>query len=360
VADYYQTLGVARDAAPDEIKKAFRRLARETHPDANPDDPVAEARFREIAEAYEVLSDPDRRARYDRGDTMDLGDLFSNLGSFDDLIRSVFGDGANLFGGGAGRATTQSRGRDIRVPVEVTLEEATFGTVSETNFRAAVGCETCGGSGAKPGTHAEVCSLCGGVGQVRVARRSMFGSMMTVAPCDQCSATGKTISDPCSDCKGRGIVEGERSVRVEVPQGVSTGTRLRLNREGEAGGRGMPPGDLYVDIEVAPHPHFVRDGENLIHELSIGIAQATLGTEVAIPLIDGEEEPLRIPAGTQPGAVIRIKGKGVGRLGRRGRGDLYVRLAVKVPDEISDAEREALQQYAEARGETVAKPSRWR
>lgn len=358
MADYYETLGVARDADQDEIKKAFRRLARETHPDANPDDPAAEARFREVAQAYEVLSDPDRRARYDRGDTMDLGDLFSNLGSFDDLIRSVFGDAGNLFGGG-GRSAP-SRGRDIRVPVEVTLEEAAFGTVSEARFRAAVGCETCDGSGARPGTHAETCSVCGGVGQVRVTRRSMFGSMMTVAPCEQCSGTGKTIADPCETCRGRGVVDGERTVRVEVPQGVSEGTRLRLNREGEAGGRGVPPGDLYVDIRVTPHPDFVRDGENLIYELPIGIAQATLGTEIDVPLIDGETERIRIAAGTQPGAIIRIKGQGVGRLGRRGRGDLYVRVLVRIPEDISDAEREALAAYAEARGESVAKPSRWR
>ncbi len=358
MADYYEALGVQRDAPPEEIKKAFRRLARETHPDANPDDPAAEARFRQIAEAYEVLSDPDRRARYDRGDTMDLGDLFSNLGSFDDLIRSVFGDSGGLFGGG-GRAAA-NRGRDIRIPVQITLEEAAFGTVSEVEFRAAVGCDECDATGAKPGSHVEVCSQCGGVGQVRVARRSMFGSMMSIVPCEQCRGTGKVIPDPCHTCSGRGVVEGSRSVRVDVPQGVSDGTRLRLNNEGEAGSRGVRSGDLYVDIGVAPHSDFVRDGDNLIYDLAIGIAQATLGTEVEIPLLGDAAESVRIPPGTQPGAVVRLKGKGVGRLGRRGRGDLYVRVAVDVPTDLSAEQRDALQAYAEARDETVQKPSRWR
>lgn len=359
MADYYERLGVARDASQDEIKKAFRRLARETHPDANPGDASAEARFREIAEAYEVLSDPQRRARYDRGDTMDLGDLFANLGSLDDLIRSVFGDGGGLFGGGM-RSAARQRGRDIRVPVAISLEDAAFGTVSEVRFRAAVGCETCDGSGATPGTTTETCSVCGGVGQVRVARRSMFGSMMTVTPCDRCSGTGTMIPDPCRDCGGRGIIEGTRTVKVEVPPGVSDGTRLRLNREGEAGGRGMPPGDLYVDISVAPHERFLRDGENLVHDLEIGIAQASLGAQVEVPLLDGGTERLDIPPGTQPGAVIRLKGHGVPRLSRRGRGDLYVRVAVVVPTDLGDAEVESLRRYAEARGEELPKRSRRR
>jgi len=346
MADYYELLGVSRDASSDEIKKAFRRLARDSHPDANPDDPSAEARFRQYAEAYEVLSDPEKRTRYDRGDT--LGDLFSGLGSFDDLLRSVFGD-SGLFGSG-GR-TVDQRGRDIRVRLDIDLEDAAFGSVHEVQFRASVGCETCDGSGARPGSHKETCSTCGGAGQVRVARRSMFGSVMTVTACGTCQGLGQVIAEPCDACHGTGVTDGMRQVSVEVPQGVSDGTRLRLNREGEAGARGAPPGDLYVEMSVQAHDLFIRQGDDLIYELTIGIAQAALGSENDVPLLGGGMRRLETEAGTQPGDVIRIRGEGVGRLGRRGRGDLFVRVDVEVPKRLTIAEREILKRYAEARGE---------
>lgn len=352
MADYYELLGVRRDASQDEIKKAFRKLARESHPDANPGDAEAEGRFRQYAEAYEVLSDPDRRARYDRGDTMDIGDLFSGLGSFDDLLRSVFGDGG-LFGGATRTAAADARGRDIRVRLDVDLEEAAFGSVHDVEFRAAVACDTCDGSGARPGSSKETCATCGGAGQVRVARRSMFGSVMTVTACGTCRGDGQVIPDPCATCSGIGVVEGEKKVSVEVPQGVSDGTRLRLNREGEAGVRGAPPGDLYVEMVVRPHDLYIRQGDDLIYELGLGIAQAALGAEQDVPLLGGGYERLKLDPGTQPGDVVRIRGEGVGRLGRRGRGDLFVRVGVEVPKELTAAEREMLRRYAEARGEPI-------
>ena len=351
MADYYEILGVSRDASLDEIKRAFRRLARDSHPDANPDDPAAEAKFRKYAEAYEILSDADKRARYDRGDTMEFGDIFSGLGSFDDLLRSVFGDGG-IFGGGS-RAAAEPRGRDIRVRLEIDLEDAAFGSVHDVQFHAAVACEVCSGSGARPGSHKDTCATCLGAGQVRVARRSMFGSVMTVTTCGTCNGAGQVIPHPCDACTGLGVNEGLKNVSVEVPPGVSDGTRLRLNHEGEAGIHGTASGDLYVEMTVRPHELYHRQSDDLVYELNVGIAQAALGHEADIPLLGGGAEHLVIKAGTQPGDVLRLKGEGVGRLGRRGRGDLFVRIRVGVPTELTRAEREILRRYAEARGEDV-------
>lgn len=356
-SDYYEILGVTREAGPEEVKKAFRKLARESHPDANPDDPSAEARFRQVAEAYEVLSDPERRQRYDRGDRVDIGDLFSNLGGFDDLLRSVFGD-SGMFGGT--RRQSRQRGRDVLVPVEVDLKEAAFGTDSSVEFHAAVTCDTCSGKGAAPGTFPETCSQCGGSGSVRVARRTMFGSMMSIAPCDHCGGVGQIIIEPCSECHGRGVVESERSANVEIPQGVSDGTRLRISGQGEAGVRGTPAGDLYVEIRVRPDQRFERDGIDLHHPLRTGLAQAALGFEAMIPLLEDGEIDLQVPAGTQPGTIFRLTGNGVPRLGRRGRGDLLVHIDVVVPTVLDDEQESSLRTYAELTGEDVAKAKRKR
>lgn len=352
--DYYAILGVSPDASPEDIKRAFRRLARETHPDANPDDPSAEARFREVAEAYEVLSDPERRRAYDRGDTVDLGDIFSGFGGFDDLIRSVFGDGGLFTNTSRSRP---SRGRDILVRAEIDLVEAAFGTETEVTFTSSVACPVCTGTGAAAGSRPERCPTCGGSGAVRVARRGLLGTMMTVSTCDTCEGSGEVVRNRCRRCGGRGAVSEERTVKVEVPAGVSTGTRLRLSAQGEAAGRGTLPGDLYVELYVRPHPRFVRDGDDLIHEVRVGMAEAALGTVVEVPLLEGGSEEVEIPAGTQHGWSTRLPGLGMGRLGRRGRGDLVVRVAVEVPRHLTPEEEEALRTFARLRGERPGAPT---
>lgn len=358
--DYYAALGVARDAPSEDIKRAFRRLARESHPDANPGDPAAEARFREVAEAYEVLSDPQRRAAYDRGDTLDFGDLFGGFGGggLDDLLRSVFGDGG-LFGGG-GTAAGPPRGRDVLTRVQITLADAAFGTPVDVKFRTSVSCGTCEGTGATPGTDRETCPACQGSGAQRVARRGLLGTMMSVTTCATCGGSGETVVDPCDVCAGRGTMQEDRSVRVEIPPGVATGTRLRLNHEGEAAGRGGRAGDLFVEIQVRADERFERQGDDLIHRTSVGIAEAALGTMLEIPLIDGETTELDVPAGTQPGWVARVPGQGMSRLGRRGRGDLAVVVDVVVPTDLSPEEEDLLRRFAELRSEQpVGRKRRW-
>lgn len=351
--DYYETLGVSRDATTEEIKKAFRRIARETHPDANPGNPESEERFRQAAEAYEVLSDPARRARYDRGDTIDLGDLFAGMGGIDDFLRSVFGDGG-LFGGGGQR---QARGRDVLVTTEISLEEAAFGTDSTVEFHSLRTCDACGGDGAEPGSERMTCPECGGAGRVRVAQRSLFGTMMTVTACQRCGGEGVVIDDPCQTCGGDGALPGDTTVNVEIPPGVSTGTRLRLSGRGESGGRLGPPGDLFVEISVTDDPRYERHDADLIHEVAIGLAEAALGTRVEVPLIEGGTTGLEIPGGTQPGTSFTIRGSGMHRLGQRTRGDLIVVVDVSVPDQLSDEEETLLRRWADLRGERINRPA---
>ena len=352
--DYYKILGVGRDATSDEIKRAFRRIARATHPDANPGDPASEAQFKDAAEAYEVLSDPDRRRRYDRGDTIDLSDLFGGWGGFDDLLRSVFGEG-QMFGGGAqGRPP---RGRDVLIRVDVDLEGAAFGTEAPVNFRTKSTCLACAGTGAEGDDGRSTCPECGGSGSVRMARRSLFGTMMTVGACPTCRGEGVLVTNPCPVCAGVGTVDEETTVTVEVPAGVSTGTRLRLSGRGESGGRNGPSGDLYVEVHVMPDPRFERHEADLIHRLTIGIAEAALGARVTVPLVEGGTTDVDIPAGTQPGAVFRLAGLGVTRLGRRSRGDLHVVVSVEVPTELTTEEEEILRRWADLRGERTDRPA---
>lgn len=351
--DYYSILGVGRDATTEEIKKAFRRLARATHPDANPGDADAEARFREAAEAYEVLVDPERRRRYDRGDTIDLSDIFSGFGGFDDILRSVFGDGG-LFGSQSSRS---SRGRDVLARVEVDLASAAFGTDVSVSFHSRATCPNCAGTGAEPNTGQSTCPECGGSGSVRMARRSLFGTMMTVGACPTCRGEGVLILDPCLICSGDGAVPEETTVTIEVPAGVASGTRLRLSGRGESGGRSGPPGDLYVEVMVAPDPRFERVESDLIHRVALGIAEATLGSRVEVPLLEGGATDLDIPPATQPGTVFQLTGLGVPRLGRRARGDLRVVVEVRIPDELSAEEESLLRQWSDLRGERTDRPA---
>ncbi len=356
--DYYATLGVDRDASQDEIKRSFRRLARESHPDANPDDPTAEERFREIAEAYEVLSDPERRRRYDRGDTIDLGDLFAGFGGFDDLLRSVFGD---LSGFGAGtRPGSPQRGRDVLARVEVDLEQAAFGTTVDVSFRTNIVCTVCSGDGAKPGSDRSICPTCSGSGAVRAARRGLLGTVMSVTTCTTCAGSGEVYDEVCERCVGAGVTAEDRTVKVEVPPGVTTGTRLRLSREGEAVPRGGQAGDLFVETVVRPDPRFERAGDDLIHRATVGVAEAALGTTLSVPTIDGGRTSVDVPAGMQPGWNTRVTGEGMSRLGRRGRGDLLVAVDVEVPTDLSVEEEELLRRFAELRNESPNAPGRRR
>jgi len=351
MTDYYEVLGVGRDATPEEIKKAFRTLARETHPDANPGDAEAEHRFREVAEAYEVLSDPQKRARYDRGETFGGQDLFSQFGGLEDILNQFFGGGFGGFSGFGGNRRGPERGQDVAVRIDLELADAALGLEREVTFEAAVRCTTCDGSGSEPGHDPVTCSTCGGQGRVQAARQTFLGTMMTVADCPDCEGTGKRIDHPCHGCRGQGRIRGSRSLTVEVPPGVDTGTRLRLSGKGAAGLRNAPAGDVYVEIRVKDDDRFQRVGDDLHHRVRIGLAEATFGTEIDVPLLEGGTEHLEIPKGTQPETIYRLGKHGIPHLQRRGRGDLLVHVEVVVPTDLAEDEEDALRTYADLRGE---------
>lgn len=350
--DYYELLEVGRQASEDEIRRAYRRLARRYHPDANPGDAQAEARFKEITVAYETLRDPERRRRYDtfgpeapRGGGP--GTPFSDLG---DLFDAFFG--GDPFGARRG-PSGPARGPDTEVEMTLDLVEAAFGATRTIDARLATTCEACTGTGCAPGTFPARCGDCGGTGEVRQVRRSVLGQMVTAAPCRACGATGQTIPSPCPACRGEGRTLEDRRLDVEVPAGIDAGQRLRLPGRGHAAQRGGPPGDIYVVIHVAPHPTLERHGRDLVHARALGLAQLALGTTVEVESLDGVDA-VEVPAGTPAGHVFRLKGRGVPQLGGRGRGDLLVRVDVAVPDQLSEEEDELLRRYAELRGEAVA------
>jgi molecular chaperone DnaJ len=356
--DYYELLGVDRNASNDQLKKAYRRLARELHPDTNPD-PTAEERFKEVALAYETLSDPERRRRYDTfgPDAAGVGAGFDPFagGGIGDIFDAFFG-GGSPFGGGRGAGPTgPPRGSDLEVAVELDFVDAVFGTSQEVTLRLPVPCDTCEATGAAPGTSPAACTECGGSGQVRRVRQSILGQMVTAGPCPRCSGLGQVIASPCTTCRGEGRVTAERSYTVEVPPGVDAGTTLRLGGRGSAGPRGGPAGDLYVHLRVRPHDRFVRDGYNLVDELHIPMTQAALGATVRYETLDGEEE-LTIAPGTHTGRVFRLRHRGVPHVNGRGRGDLHVNVVVDTPDDLDDEQQALLRQLAAQRGEAVAPP----
>jgi molecular chaperone DnaJ len=361
-ADYYQLLGVQRGASADELKRAYRQRARELHPDANPDDPAAAERFKEVARAYAVLSDPDQRARYDRFGEAGVGgagasadDVFgANLG---DLFDAFFG-GSNPFGGGGGRRGPAGppRGQDIEVVADIEFEQAVFGAQVGVTVRLPQTCADCEGSGAAPGTQPVRCADCGGSGQVRRVRQSILGQMVTASPCSRCGGTGETIATPCSTCRGDGRVTAEKTYQVDVPAGVDTGSTLRLSGRGAAGPRGGKAGDLYVHLRVGAHDRYARDGDDLVTTVPISIAQAALGTSFELPTLDGDET-LVVPAGTQPGREFVLRGRGVPRLQGRGRGNLRAIVEVQVPTSLSSEEADLLKRFAAGRGEAVGEPT---
>ncbi len=355
--EYYQVLDVPRDASAEDIKKAYRKLVRKYHPDTNPGNREAESRFKEIGEAYEVLSDPQKRAQYDQfGYVGDMpgggagpfggggGEPFGDI--FGDIFDSFFG------GGGAGRSRTRNanaprRGADLEMELACTLEEVFAGAPKEVQIPRWEGCKRCGGNGAEPGTSVETCSACGGRGQVEHAQRTPFGQFVSVVPCTRCGGKGKVISAPCKSCGGDGRTRHRHRVDVRVPPGADTGTRLRMTGEGEIGANGGPPGDLYLVITLAEHPRFLREGDTLHAQVSVAFPQAALGSAAEISMLDGSVERLEIPAGSQPGDVIRLKGKGMPRLRGNGRGDLLAHLKVEVPRELTEKQRSLLSALAQ-------------
>ena len=347
--DYYDVLGVPRGAADAEIKKAFRRLARELHPDVNKDDPGAEEKFKEAAEAYEVLSDADRRATYDRYGHEGLrsggySPNFEGFGSMSDLFEALFSGGlGGAFGGFGGRAPGPVQGSDIQVGAEVTLQEAAHGVAVELGYDAVVTCANCRGNGAEPGTPIETCPKCQGSGQLRTVARTLIGQVMSTTVCDQCGGDGKVATQPCHVCRGRGRHPETQSISVDVPAGIADGQRIRVTGRGHAGERGGPPGDLYVLVRVKDDVRFVRDGDDLVTAVDISGPQAALGATVEVATIDGPEE-LEVPAGTQPHETIILRGSGMPSLRGRRHGDLRVVVNVITPRNLSHAQRELLEQ----------------
>lgn len=355
--DPYQVLGVSRTADSDDIKRAYRKLARELHPDTNPDK-GAEERFKEVTAAYEILQDPERRRRYDtygpdglRGGGAggaDAGAFFS--GGLGDLFDAFFGGAA---GGGGGGRRGPAPGADAEVGLVLEFEEAVFGASKQVSVRTAVVCETCSASGASPGTTSTTCLQCAGTGEVRVVRQSILGQMVTARPCPRCRGQGDHIASPCADCRGEGRVLDERSLMVEVPAGVDHGSTLRVQGQGAAGPRGAPPGDLYVHVEVKKHPGFTRQNFDLIQELHVPVTQAALGAELELETLDGTES-LVLEPGTNTARVFRLRGRGVPHVGDRGRGDLLVQIVVDTPTRLTVEQERLLRELATERGEAVA------
>lgn len=357
--DYYEVLGVPRGASEQEIKKAYRRLARQYHPDVNKDDPQAEEKFKEINEAYRVLSDPEARARYDQfghaafeqagagggGDPFGGFGGFEGFGGFDDIFDMFFGRTER-------RRAGPVRGADLRYDLEIDFEDAAFGTETEIEVPRIEVCPRCRGSRAEPGSPVRSCPHCGGSGEIRQVRQTAFGRFVNVQTCPSCRGEGKAIERPCAECRGAGTVHRIRRIKVKVPAGVDTGYRLRLAGEGEAGERGGPPGDLYVFITVRPHELFQRRGNDVVCEIPISFTQAALGDEIEVPTLDGRAK-LKVPEGTQTGTRFRLRGKGIPDPRGYGRGDQFVEVRVVTPTRLTERQRELLKAFAEAGGDKV-------
>lgn len=351
--DYYEVLGVSRDVSEQELKKAYRRVAMKHHPDRNPDDKESENKFKEASEAYEILSDPNKRAAYDQFGHAGveggggMGGAGGGFGNFSDIFGDVFGD---IFGGG-GRPGGPARGADLRYTLELSLEDAVRGTNVKIQVPTLTSCKTCSGSGAKPGSKPTTCSTCNGMGQVRI-QQGFFSVQQT---CPSCRGKGKVISDPCRDCHGQGRVEETKTLSVKVPPGVDTGDRIRLSGEGEAGAEGGPAGDLYVQIAVKEHEIFTRDGRNLYCEVPISIIDACLGGELEVPTLEGRVK-LKVPAETQTGKLFRLRGKGVSPVRGGAQGDLLCRVEVETPVNLTSKQKALLEELRKSMTEGKNSP----
>jgi molecular chaperone DnaJ len=355
--DYYELLGVSRTATQDEIKRAFRQLARRLHPDTGHGDPESEARFKAVAHAYEVLSDPEKRRRYDMfgpdgvNGATNAADPFAGFGGIGDMFEAFFG--GSPFGTRGRGQSGPPRGSDLEVVVDLEFTEAVFGCEHAVSVRTAVACPACGATGAADGTQPVTCYECQGTGQVQRVRQSLIGQMVTSSPCARCAGSGQIIASPCAECRGEGRTVEERTYTVEIPAGVDTGSTLRLSGRGAVGPRGGSPGDLYVHLRVKPHERFERDGYDLHSSLKLPYTQATLGATIQFETLDGTEE-IDVPRGTESGTTFRLRNRGVPHLERRQRGDLLIDVVVEVPTELTEEEEEVIRRLAELRGEPVA------
>lgn len=351
--DYYEVLGVSKDASENDIKKAYRKAAMKYHPDRNPGNKEAEEKFKEVNEAYAVLSDKDKRAKYDQFGHAGVdpnfsagagGSGFGGFGGFEDIFSDLFGGG---FGGGFGSGSRRNgprRGRDVQQIVDVTFEEAAFGTKKKLNITKMEKCSTCNGSGAKPGTSPETCSFCNGTGQTVQQQRTMFGFSNVVSTCQHCHGTGKIIKEPCRDCRGTGKVRKQKQIEVSIPAGIDNGQTIQITGAGEAGDRGGPNGDLLITVRVHPHAVFERDGYNVYIDVPVTMVQAALGATLKVPTLDGLVD-LKIPEGTQTDARFRMRGKGIPFMQGSGRGDMYVTVKVEIPKNLSANQKELLREF---------------
>ncbi len=354
--DYYEVLGVSKGASDEEIKKAFRKLALEFHPDRNKAEGAVE-KFKEVNEAYQVLTDSEKRANYDRFGHAGVGqngaqgfDGFDNFGGFGDILEAFFGGGTGTRS--RSRASNARRGSDLQASLNLEFEEAVFGSERELEIRRTEVCSKCRGDRSEPGSQAVACPNCGGSGEIRRGSQSIFGQFVQVSACNKCQGEGKVISDPCKQCKGRGTENRRRKLAVSVPAGIESGTQIRLNGEGEPGSGGGPSGNFYVSVRVKPHKLFRRDGYDIVHPQVINVADAALGTTLKVPTLDGEAD-VEVPAGTQTGDVIRLKGDGVPHLGRENqRGDHLITMVVQTPRRLDENPRRLLQELSESLGES--------
>ncbi|HYE10486.1 MAG TPA: molecular chaperone DnaJ [Patescibacteria group bacterium] len=363
--DYYEVLGIQKGANEDEIKKAFRKLAKQHHPDVNQGNKESEAKFKEINEAYEVLSDKDKKAKYDQfghagvdpngfggGGAGGFGGFEGGFGDFGDIFDMFFGGGG---GGGFGSGRSKSgprKGADLKYEIEIDFKEAAFGVQKEINITRNEACDECKGSGAKTGSAVETCKKCGGTGEVRYNQNTVFGRVVNVRPCEDCHGEGKIIKEPCPKCVGRGTVRKNRKITIDIPAGVDNGSVMPLRGEGEPGEKGGPKGDLYIHIRVMPHSLFKRDGINIFCEIPISFVQAAMGAEIQVPTLE-EKEKFDLPDGTQTGTTFKLKGQGIPSLRSKVRGDLYFTVKVETPKKLSDKQKEALKHFADAMGEEI-------